>query len=138
MMVYGTFEHAVATLCRTVHRDGKIASAPTKNIYMHTAVGYLRPHLRVRHDPFAKEWGWMDQFRIIRNWMAHNGGRVQKDSTVGGKWDRAKQFLVRNRGMISFASLGDILVEDTLIDRALDRTGTAIDRLHRAVGTLYR
>jgi hypothetical protein len=138
MVVYGSFEHSMANLCRAVHRDGKVTAALPKEIHLRHAERYLHPALPNGHAAFATDWGWMDDFRIIRDWMAHNAGKVQKDTTAGGNWDRAKQFLRRNRGMIKFASLGDILVEDAFTTRVLGRARGAIDRVHQVVGTLYR
>jgi hypothetical protein len=87
--------------------------------------------------PFAKEWQWMYEFRIIRNWLAHNGGKVQKDPHSKGKWAQANTFVRRNRGLIRFAHLGEIVVEEGLVDRALEKATGAIDRLHNGAQRLY-
>ena len=140
MIVYGTFEHAIVNLCRALHRDKKIATPPKpKNMYMDDVKGYLRPHLgkRPRPDPFSKDWQF-HEFRIIRNWMAHNGGRVQKDSNSNGNWKQANTFVRRNRGLIRFTERGDITVEDELIRRALEKARDASDTLHKAARRLYR
>lgn len=105
---------------------------------MDDAKGYIKPHLSARPAPFAKEWQWMHEFRIIRNWLAHNGGKVQKDDHPDGKWAQANTFVRRNRGLIKFSTLGEIIIENGLIDRALDKATSTIDRIHKAVQKLYR
>lgn len=79
----------------------------------------------------------MYEFRIIRNWLAHNGGKVQKDPHSKGKWAQANTFVRRNRGLIRFAHLGEIVVEEGLVDRALEKATGAIDRLHNGAQRLY-
>jgi hypothetical protein len=138
MVVYGTFENAIVELCRVVHRDGKIANPPKDKVYMDDVKGYLRPHIGKRPAPFAADWQWMYELRIVRNWMAHNGGQVQEDSQLGGNWANAQRFVRRNRGLIKFAKHGDILVEDALVDRALEKAADAFERLATATERLYR
>ncbi len=133
MIVYGTFENAIVGLCRTAHRDGKIANTPPTKMYMDDVKGYLLPHVRQRPQPFAQEWQWLHEFRIIRNWMAHNGGRADMS---GGNWTRARTFARRNTGLIKFGQFGDISVEDPLVDRACDKTIRAVSRLEKAVRAL--
>lgn len=137
MIVYGTFESAIVGLCRALHRDRKIAQAPAIKMYMDDVKGYLQPHLRARPEPFANDWQWMHEFRIIRNWLAHNGGKVQKDTHAAGKWAQANRFVRRNRGLIKFGGVGEIAIEDTLVDRAVIKAEGAFDRLQRAAQRLY-
>jgi hypothetical protein len=138
MMIFGTFENGLANMCRAVHRDAKIAAAPPGNLYTYKAKAYLLPHIGKRPAPFATEWAWLDEFRIFRNWMAHNGGRAQRDATPGGNWSRAQQFLRRNRGLLRMAQHYEIAVEDGLVDRALTRASDAMQRIHKATRHLYR
>jgi hypothetical protein len=136
MIVYGTFENSVVNLCRSVHRDGKITTPLKDKAYIDDVKGYLKAHIRAA--AFGKEWEWMHEFRIIRNWMAHNGGKVQEDTAAGGNWERAKTFLRRNRPLIKFAQFGDIIVEDGLVDRALAKAEVTVTRIEKAVKSLYR
>jgi hypothetical protein len=137
MIIYGTFEHALADICRSVYRDKKIPNAPPEKCYMSDAKGYLLPHIGMRSNPFGTEWEWLDELRIFRNWMAHNGGKAQKDSKSGGNWVRAQTFLNRNRGMIKFDHHREIKVEDALVDRAIKRAKDAIARIEKACDKLY-
>lgn len=100
--------------------------------------GYLTPYLRTRPAPFAKSWQWMDEFRVIRNWMAHNGGKVREDTQPNGNWANAARFVRRNRGLIRFGGRGEIVVQGVLVDRALDQAADALDRLHRTGRELYQ
>ena len=75
----------------------------------------------------------MHKFRIIRNWMAHNGGKVQEDTVINGNWDRAKAFQQQNRGLIDFAQFGEIRVEDGLVDRALQQAEVTATKIEEAV-----
>ncbi len=138
MMLYGTFENILADLCRTVYRDKKIPNPPPEKIYTWTAKKYLEPHIAKRPAPFGKEWEWLDEFRIIRNWIAHNGARVQKDNKPGGLWESAQRFVNRNRGMIKFMRFREIVVEDALLNRAIRKTTDALARVHKATEHLYR
>jgi hypothetical protein len=138
MIVYGTFESSIVNLCWAAHKYGKINDAPTKkNMYMDDVKGYLRPHIRTHPAPFAKEWQWLHEFRIIRNWMAHNGGKTQEDTQPSDNWANAQTFVRRNRDLIKFAKSGEIIVEDGLIDRAIEKTTRAITRIEKAVQALY-
>jgi hypothetical protein len=137
MIVYGTFEKSMANLCRAVHSDGKITGPPPGKLYMGKAKGYLRPHIRARPQPFGRDWKWMEEFRIIRNWMAHNGGRVQQDTEPDGNWAKAKRFVLRNRGLIEFARFDEIIVKDQLVDRAVEKATRAISTVENAVQRLY-
>lgn len=137
MIVYGTFENSLADLCRSVHTDGKVGTAPPDRLYIDDVKGYLRPHLRQRPNPFAEDWQWMHEFRIIRNWMAHAGGRTQPDANPGGNWSQAQTFVRRNRGLIQFSQLRRIIVEDGLVDRALQKAAGAIVRVEKAAAALY-
>ena len=79
----------------------------------------------------------MDEFRIIRNWMAHNGGKARHDTGTVGNWARAQHFLRRNRGMIKFLRHNEIVVEDALVDRAMKRSAHAVARGQKAAMILY-
>jgi hypothetical protein len=136
MIVYGTFENSIVNLCRAIHRDGKITTPLKDKAYMDDVKGYLKPHIGA--TAFGKEWEWMHEFRIIRNWMAHNGGKVQEDTTPGGNWERAQTFVRRNRGLIKFARYGEIIVEDGLVDRALEKAEAGVVKIEKAVKPLYR
>jgi hypothetical protein len=138
MIVYGTFEHGIVNLCRAIHRDGKIATTLKDKAYMDDVKGYLRPYIRTRPAPFAKDWQWLHEFRIIRNWMAHNGGKAQKDTNPDGNWAKANTFVRRNRGLIKFARFGEVIVEDGLIDRAIAKASSAAAIIEKAVERLYR
>jgi hypothetical protein len=138
MMIFGTFENGVANLCRAIHRDKKIAVAPPDNLYTYKAKAYLLPHIGKRPAPFTTEWAWLDEFRIFRNWMAHNGGRAQRDNKPAGNWSRTQQFLRRNRGLIKVIQHNEIAVEDRLVDRAFTRASDAMARIHKATRHLYR
>jgi hypothetical protein len=137
MIVYGTFEKRMANLCRAVHSDGKITNPPPDKLYMDDVKGYLRLHVGTRPQPFGKDWQWMDEFRVIRNWMAHNGGKVQLDTKSNGNWVKAKRFVRRNRGLIEFARFDEIIVNDQLVDRALEKATRAISAIEKAVQRLY-
>ena len=137
MMIYGTFEKRMESLCRAVHSDGKITSPPRDKLYMDGAKGYLCPHIGTRPQPFGKDWEWMDEFRIIRNWMAHNGGKVQKDIKPNGNWVKAEKFVRRNRGLIKFERFDEIVVNDQLVDRAVEKANRAIRTIEKAVQRLY-
>jgi hypothetical protein len=134
MIVYGTFENSIGSLCRVVHLDGKITKPLPNSLHMSDVKGYLRPHIKTQPTPFAKDWDWMDEFRIIRNWMAHNGGKVQQD---GDNWVNAKKFRRRNRGLIKFARFDEIIVEEELVDRALEKATRATTTIEKAVECLY-
>ena len=135
MIIYGTFEHAIVNLCRAIHRDQK-APAPSKRIaYMDDVRGYLKP--LVKSSAFGSEWQWMHELRIIRNWMAHNGGKAQVDSQPGGNWMKAKTFRRRNHGLIAFSHHGDITITNAFVDRAHEKATAAIAKLHKAVGRRY-
>jgi hypothetical protein len=137
MIVYGTFEKRMANVCRAVHYDGKIITQPEDKLYMDGVKDYLRPHIRNRPEPFGKDWQWMDEFRIIRNWMAHNGGKVQQDTKPNGNWVKAKRFVRRNRALIEFARFDEIIVSDKLVDRAVEKATRAITTIENAVQRLY-
>ena len=128
MVVYGMFENSLGNLCRVAQLDGKITKSLPKKLHMPDVKGYLRPHIRTQPRPFAKEWEWMDEFRIIRNWMAHNGGKVQRD---GDNWVNAKNFRRRNPRLIKFASFDEIIVEEGLVDRALEKATRATATIGR-------
>lgn len=137
IMLYGTFEHALADLCRTVHRDKKITTPLKADLYMSDIKGYLRPHIGKRPVPFAKEWEWLDEFRVIRNWLAHNDGKIRKDNPH--RLAVANRFVRRNRGLIHFTHLRDIVIEQGLVDRALQKVRAALDRVFNATQKkLYR
>lgn len=136
LIVYGTFEHMLADICRTIHSDQKIAKAPPDKIYMDDAKGYLRPHIGTRPAPFDKEWQWLHEFRIIRNWLAHAGGQAQQ-KLQPGNWVVAQQFVRRNRGLIRFERHNDIVVEAGLVDRAISKAKAAIIRIEKAADKLY-
>lgn len=138
MVVYGTFENGLAKLCRAVHRDGQIATTPPSKLYMDDVKGYLRPHIRDTPKPFASDWQWMHEFRIIRNWLAHNGGVAQPDIETNGNWATANRFLRRNRGLIKFVRWNEIQIEDGLVDRAIRKATDATNRLERALQVLYQ
>jgi hypothetical protein len=137
MLIYGAFEKRMASLCRAIHSDGKITSPPRDNTYMGDAKGYLCPHIRTRPQPFGTDWEWMDEFRIIRNWMAHNGGKVQKNTKPNGNWVKANKFVRRNRGLIKFERFDEIVVNDKFVDRAVEKATRAIRRIEEAVQCLY-
>lgn len=137
MMLFGTFESALIELCRVLHRDGKIEAPPRTKLHMGGAEKYLKPHIGGRPAPFADEWMWMHELRIIRNWMAHSSGRVQKDSQPNGDWVAAQRFVRRNRGLIKFSQHGDIVIESGLVDRALGKAHKAFTRIETAAARLY-
>ncbi|HEX4134031.1 MAG TPA: hypothetical protein VHY84_05360 [Bryobacteraceae bacterium] len=78
MIVYGTFEKRMATLCRAVHSDGKITNPPPDKLYMDDVKGYLRLHIRTRPQPFGKDWQWMDGFRVNRSLAQYKALPVDK------------------------------------------------------------
>jgi hypothetical protein len=137
MVVYGTFETSLVNLANALNRDGKITADLPKKTYMDNMKVYLRPHFRIRPAPFSKEWQSMHEFRIIRNWMAHNGGKVEVDTTPDGKWAQANRFVHRNRGLIKFTRHGDIVVEDALVDRAIRKASIALATIEKAAQMLY-
>jgi len=142
MIVFGTFENCVVDLCKAAHDDGKIPDPlPKGNMGMQDVDKYLRPQIRQRPAPFSKDWQWVDEFRVIRNWMAHNGGKVPDDdrsNDPNSRWTKASSFLRRNKGLVEFRPSGAIIVKDGLVDHAIQRTRNAHDRLRLALKALYR
>ncbi len=109
----------------------------TEYFTMHKHCRKLTLHIRARPQPFGKDWQWMDEFRVLRNWMAHNGGKVQQDTNSNGNWVKAKRFVRRNRGVIKFERFGEIIVNDQLVDRAVEKATCAISAIENAVQRLY-
>jgi hypothetical protein len=149
MMIYGAFENILASLCRSLHRDGKITDPPPEEIYTYRAKQYLKPVLPAQPSPFAAEWEWLNQFRVIRNWLAHNGGKIQRpkpqvsatptkaERKAVHDWQTAKDFQRAHADLIEFRDTRDIVVQDGLVDLAFDNVKAAVNRIYQAASTLY-
>lgn len=130
VIIYGTFENAIVDICRAAHMDGKIATAPPNKMNMDGVKKYLIPHVRLVPKPFAEDWEWLHDFRVIRNWIAHNGGRAEESGTNRTK---AEVFASRNAGLIKFGRFGDLSLEDQFVDRACEKADGALATLEEAV-----
>lgn len=73
LCIYGTFEHAVKTICEDAYHD-KLTSEKPKSVYMSNAATYLTNHVKVDAAAFGVAWNMISDARVLRNIVAHNNG----------------------------------------------------------------
>jgi hypothetical protein len=136
MIVYGAFESCLGNLCRMIDAHKKVATKLPNQLHMDDIKNYLKSH--VAKYAFGKEWQWMYELRILRNWIAHNGAKAERSNAKGSRWITTQTFRKRNSRLFSITDHDDILIEDGLIDRAIEKSNRALATMHRAAKRLYQ
>jgi hypothetical protein len=91
LTVFGWIEHSVAHICRAAYRQSLTTEKPQKTLYLQDSKDYLISNNLVAAAFFDADWDFLDEARVLRNFVAHNDAKIQPSGTPNV--NRAKAFI---------------------------------------------
>ncbi len=132
LCVFGIYEHEVGALCWFLHRDGKAARKPSRNLYLATTQDYLVQHAGFRKMAFGSDWRFTLAARYLRNAIAHSNGRLSSDQ----RSVKARAF-VSKHSKLCLDDRGRIIVEGGFCEDLVRRMKSAMTALLSEAETKY-
>lgn len=94
---YSLFESGLKHLCHHAYLAKLSASPPGhRNFYIENAYEYMTGEVRIPKKVFGTRWNYLDRYRLLRNAIVHQQGKLHKRATNPTD-KRLKWFIGRER-----------------------------------------